>query len=434
MKKISAILRDHKGIALISAYLVIAVLIVFIVAFFNASISQNTAANVFKRQLQTFDIAEAGIDKTINWLRAQASPPIGNRTNPWGGAQSLGNGVYSVVITDLGPQGTNPAIRRYKIVSTGTVGSTNRVVTHYVQNDNYARFIWFTDRETYGGSSVWFWDQDYLDGPTQTNGHFYISGNPVFDGEARSVDDYIRFYNDGYNINSTQSTNSPHDVPQFNSGLTLGVDSLTMPSQALSLRSASSNGGLRLSGNTTVVLNPNGTMSVTNNGRGWNNTSMSLPANGALFVDNGKLTISGILNGRLTAGSTQDIIIPGSITYASDPRTNSSSTDMLGLISESDVLISHNASYDLEIDASIMALSTSFMLEDYWNGPAKGTLTVYGGIIQDERGPVGTFNGGTRTKASGYSKNYTYDARMLTTPPPYYPTTKDYIPLAWQEE
>jgi hypothetical protein len=79
-----------------------------------------------------------------------------------------------------------------------------------------------------------------------------------------------------------------------------------------------------------------------------------------------------------------------------------------------------------------MALDTSFM-RDNWSQGLKGTLTVYGGIIQDERGPVGTFNGGTGQKISGYSKDYTYDTRLLNTPPPFFPTTGDYITLAWEE-
>jgi hypothetical protein len=104
----------------------------------------------------------------------------------------------------------------------------------------------------------------------------------------------------------------------------------------------------------------------------------------------------------------------------------------LGLISEGDVVIDKNASQtNLEIDASIMALNTSFMLEEWWENGAKGTLSVFGGIIQKQRGPVGTFSG--TTKVSGYSKNYNYDERLLTSPPPFVPTTGDYITVLWEE-
>lgn len=426
-------IRSKKGTILIAIYMVLVVLSIFAAAFLSRSIYQNRAVFVFRKHTQAFSLAEAGLDRAINWLRAQPSAPIGNYTNPWGGVQTLGAGTYSVVITDLGAPGGSPGVRRYRVASTGTVESVSQVLTNYVQTDNYARYIWFTDRETYRGSNVWFWNQDNLNGPTHTNGHFNIAGTPTFTGEAQSVDDYIRYFNNGNNINSSQLSNPPYDIPNFQGGMTFGVDQFNMPTQALNLRAASSGGGLRLQGNTTVVLNSNGTMNVTNSGRGWTNRNMALPANGALFVNSGTLTISGTLNGRLTAGASRDIIVPNRLVYASDPRTNPSSTDTLGLISEEDVVISRGAPYNMEINGSIMSLNTSFMLDGWWIGPPRGTLTIFGGIIQDERGPVGTFSGFSGQKLSGYSKSYTYDSRLLSNPPPFFPTTGDYITLSWED-
>jgi type II secretory pathway pseudopilin PulG len=426
-------LKNKKGFALVTTYMAITVLLAFAGFVVEVSNSQNRTANVFKRQAQAIGIAEAGLDRALIWIRAQPIPP-GSSVNPWGGPQNMGTpaiGSYSVTITDLGSPGGVPSVKRYRVTSTGTVSGVTQVLTNYLQTDNYARYIWFTDSESYGGTNVWFWDQDRLNGPTHTNGHFNIKGDPVFAGEVRSVDSYIRYYNNGNNINSANLSNSPYDLPDFQSSVTLGAESTNMPTQALSLRSASTSaGGLRLSGNSTIVLNANGTMNVTNSARGWNNHNMALPTNGALFVNNGSLTISGTLNGRLTAGSSRDIIIPSNVLYANDPRIDPASTDTLGLISEEDVMITSGAPHNLEIDGSIMALNTSFMLNNWWVGPAKGTLTVFGGIIQDERGPVGTFSG--TTKVSGYSKNYEYDTRLLNSPPPFVPTTGDYITLSWE--
>jgi hypothetical protein len=433
MKHIYLKLKNNNGVALVAALLVMVVLLVYSAIFVSMSTSQNIISDIFKRRTKAFNVAESGLDHALTWLRSQPSPPIGNSIDPWGGAQSLGGGTYSVAITDLGEVGGS-GIRRYRVVSTGSFGNFNRILTNYLQVDNYARYLWFTDREVFGGSNVWFWTQDHLNGPTHTNGHFNIFGNPVFEQEARSVDDYIRFYNNGNNINLSQSTNPPYDIPDFQDGITFGAEQTTMPSQALSLRSAASSGGLWLRGNSTVVLNNNGTMNVTNSIRGWVNYNMPLPANGALFVNDGNLIVSGTLNGRMTVGSSRDIIIPSNIVYADDPRTNPDSDDVLGVISEGDVVMDDSGPTNLEIDACIMALSTSFMLENWWVGPPKGTLSVYGGIIQDERGPVGTFNGQTGQKLSGYSKNYSYDPRLLGTPPPFMPTTGDYVTLSWQED
>lgn len=426
-------IKGNKGIALIATYMAISVLLAFSGFLFEISNWQNKTANNFKRQAQAISLAEAGLDRALVYLRIQGAPPVGSIPNI---NQSLGSptiGNYNVTITDLGAPSGAVSARRYRVTSIGTtaLGGISQRLTNYLQTDNYARYIWFTDTENFGGTNVWFWNQDHLNGPTHTNGHFNIAGNPIFEGEVRSVDSYIRYFNNGTNINSPNLSNPPYDLPDFQSTVTLGSEAIKMPTQALSLRNASTaTGGLRLRGNSTVVLNSNSTMNVTNWDKGWFNRNMPLPTNGALFVNNGNLTISGTLKGRLTAGASGNINIPSSIVYANDPRVNPASTDTLGLISETDVVIDSGASTNLEIDASIMALNTSFMLEDWWRGGAKGTLTVFGGIIQNERGPVGTFNGST--KVSGYSKNYSYDVRLLSFPPPFIPTTGDYITLSWE--
>jgi hypothetical protein len=302
-----------------------------------------------------------------------------------------------------------------------------------MQVDNYARYLWFTDRETFNNIPVWFGNNDVLNGPTATNGHFNIYKNPVFGGEASSADNYLKFYNNGNNVNLSQTTNPPYDLPDFQQGMTFGAEPGIMPNLALGLRAAASSGGLSLKGNTTVTLQDNGTMKVTNANKNWTNHTMALPANGALFVKDGTLTISGTLDGRLTVGASNDVIIPNNIAYKDDPRVNPNSNDIFGLISEKDVVIKQNAPYNLKVDGCIMAMDTSFMLENWQTVDAKGTLTIYGGIIQDERGPVGTFSGTTGEKLSGYSKDYAHDPRLVGAPPPYMPSTGDYVILSWEE-
>jgi hypothetical protein len=62
-----------------------------------------------------------------------------------------------------------------------------------------------------------------------------------------------------------------------------------------------------------------------------------------------------------------------------------------------------------------------------------GTLTVYGGIVQLTRGAVGTVNG-SGTISTGYVKNYSYDSRFLTKPPPDYPVISGKVNFSqWQE-
>jgi hypothetical protein len=56
------------------------------------------------------------------------------------------------------------------------------------------------------------------------------------------------------------------------------------------------------------------------------------------------------------------------------------------------------------------SLDGRFYVQNYSQGTYKGVLSVYGGIIQNWRGCVGTFSG--TTPQTGYTKNYVYDKRF----------------------
>jgi hypothetical protein len=69
---------------------------------------------------------------------------------------------------------------------------------------------------------------------------------------------------------------------------------------------------------------------------------------------------------------------------------------------------------NLEVDAAILALQHSWIVDNYDCGLA-GKLTVKGAIAQEYRGPVGT--GG---HATGFLKDYHYDKRLRYRSPPYF--------------
>jgi hypothetical protein len=69
----------------------------------------------------------------------------------------------------------------------------------------------------------------------------------------------------------------------------------------------------------------------------------------------------------------------------------------------------------LEIQAAILSLQHSFIVDNYDCGNALGDLTVTGAIAQRFRGAVGT-NGG----ATGFLKDYNYDDRLRYRSPPFF--------------
>lgn len=210
-----------------------------------------------------------------------------------------------------------------------------------------------------------------------------------------------------------------------------------LPPQTSDLRDVVAPGYL-FTGRTTIALTGT-SMTVTNASRnGGAPTSMALPGNGVVFVENGACTIqykpqdseasepgcgdvrvSGSFGKSLTIAARKDIIVEGDVTRAS-------STALLGLIAEGFVRVYHpvtgdcenaRAEDDLVIDAAILSLNHSFTVDNYRCGDALGDLTVTGAIAQKHRGAVGV---GGATITSGYVKDYRYNDQLQYRSPTYF--------------
>jgi hypothetical protein len=170
-----------------------------------------------------------------------------------------------------------------------------------------------------------------------------------------------------------------------------------------------------------------------------------------VIYESGNVGVSGVLNGHVTLYAKGTIVILDDVRYANDPSKNipCASHDILGMLTDKEVVVADNAinsppyiaksggnqvylnaddTKDLYIHGVIMAMGTSFRVENYAGGPTnandcdvtnngRGCIYLAGGIIQNSRGPVGT-SGGT-----GFAKRYSYDRCVIANPPPYFPTT-----------
>lgn len=211
---------------------------------------------------------------------------------------------------------------------------------------------------------------------------------------------------------------------------------------------------------TNITVNKtSGTLTATGPlGTGSPSTTTST-TNGVVYCSDNITSLSGELANNSYSGSTilrksamtiatdvnagKDITITNNLVYHTKPDKTKSSTDTvnmaagtLGLVAES-VTIASTAPANLEIDAVMLAggnntTSGSFGVANYSSKTPVGTLTVLGGIIQKERGAVGTFDSSSGVTKTGYAKNYHYDPRLGTDPPPFYPTTGQYERLSWK--
>jgi hypothetical protein len=183
--------------------------------------------------------------------------------------------------------------------------------------------------------------------------------------------------------------------------------------------------------------------------------TMALPPNGVLYVENdplqggctagydrdndyssqqagcGDIWISGNYSNDLTIAADNDIVINGHLDRNNDGL-------LLGLIANNFVRVYHPVSSDcddnrtgtisnLRIQAAILALNHSFIVDNWRCGTPTGDLSVDGAIAQKFRGPVGT--GSSGNIVSGYRKDYEYNDRLRYREPPYF---LDPVQAAWR--
>jgi Tfp pilus assembly protein PilX len=132
---------------------------------------------------------------------------------------------------------------------------------------------------------------------------------------------------------------------------------------------------------------------------------------------------------------------PGAVGYV--PPSAEGYNNLLGLVSwQGNVRIATTAPANLDVHATVMAKQGIFTVDNYNSISARGTVTLLGGVITNNYGAFGTFNSSTGVMVSGYTRNFTYDTRMLTSmTPPYFPTMNTFIAftndiadnLSWQQ-
>jgi Tfp pilus assembly protein PilX len=304
-------------------------------------------------------------------------------------------------------------------------------------------------------------DQDFitgdsLDGPFKTNDSISVCGTPSFGSVS---DDAIELNQDSPGWVSGCAGAAPNFVGTVK--YPAGV--LPLPQSNAALETAADPGYV-FNGETRLVFN-GANVSITNNGT---TVSKPLPPSGVIYVKNttgcspyslqqtypntvpnppttngymqqpgcGNVWVQGTYSGDVTVGADNDIIVTDDLKASPAYDTSSgSSTVLAGLVANNFVRVYHPASnfqsgfggttcdnnggpLAIQIDAAILALNHSFLVDNYYCGNALGTLTVNGSIGQKYRGTVGQHSGGTVTH--GYTKDYNYNKTLKYREPPYF--------------
>ena len=374
-----------------------------------------------------------------------------------------------------------------RIRATGQANGRTRSLIATFRTQSLMDFVYFTHSEAQdplvgGGSAaecssqrivrdnscseITFVGGDQVKGPLHTNdSSVLLTGSPIAFGRSGR--------NDAFEVAGAAPGVVGSGTPTFNGPRVLPASTLTPPPSNGTLRTLAGPGGWLLTGQTCLVFRSNGTVDIHNGANSWSTTGRVTcsgtpvnrpltgpngPPNGVIYVQNsttvacngtytryqryqntsscGDVAVSGDYAGSVTVGSENDIIING------DLEQEDGSDAMLGLVGNGFVRIYHpiagitgsscGSTNDTpngftpvrRVDAAILSLSHSFMVDNYHCGDSEGTLTVNGAIAQWYRGVVGTNGGDT-----GYIKDYNYDDRLAVREPPNF---LDPVQTSWR--
>lgn len=425
------------GIALVLTLLSLLIISVLGLGLVTIMLGESSATSLQIRESKSYYLACAGVARAIAELRLNPS---------WGTSSSvtasMGEGQYEVAVW-ASPNNATSSYKLWKVTARGRIYDSSRELVVWVEQESFAKYAFFSDSEKRpDGTIIWMLARDSITGPCHTNGYYSISGIPRFSSTVTSANTSDSYYNANYRRYS-QGGHYYYDPSYFYhyAGGYSGYNP-DKPMALLGSRSFSFQGGqprialptdagrvasqanYTFNSNVAVTFNQDGTMTVND---GASNTTISTQE--ATIQVNGNADVQGTLAGRTTIGCTGDMNIVSDIVYKDKTQ------DVLGLIAQGTIYIKTNPNIqrDLEIDAALMALNSSVIVQDYDEGIPRGTLRLFGGIIQRYRGAVGTFNTISNQVSTGYSKEYVYDQKLLNKPPLNFPITGELKIKAWQD-
>jgi len=309
------------------------------------------------------------------------------------------------------------------IRTAGTFGSNTQTVEVKLAPGNFAQFGYYSAVEGginwITGDTVWgrFHSQDVMT----------ISGKPVFMGKVTNL----------------KGTSPKKSTAIFNGSYQTGVN-IPMPGNLNAVTNAATAGGKVYSaGDLWITFSDSVVQWKTSAAGTVTSTNLhTFAPNGVIEVSNGNLHIQGRFNGQATVVAVGtgkgNIYIDDDVTYKNNPQTGAS-TDLLGIVALNNIIVTDNVANgsNCNIQAALFCLNGGLTAENYnrstgTNPPVlRGTLSLYGGVTQYQRGAVGTSSGGTIQ--TGFLKRYRYDDRLALSYPPFYPMTGGYQIISWLE-
>jgi Tfp pilus assembly protein PilX len=317
---------------------------------------------------------------------------------------------------------------------------------------------------------------DGVAGPVHSNDSLLICNQPTF-GRASTGDDKIEVMPP---TNGLVAASGCTQSAKIQGIWKPGADRIEPPADDQDLEGIAKTGGSLFTGRTIIYLQDD-KMTV-RLADGTLKPNIALPANGVIYVKGataadgaigtpacvtqypvdidytdkpacGNVYVSGTYSKNLTIAADNDVIVAptsggnlNTTTVSGESiRQVDGSDAVLGLIANHFVRVAHQVNRgssctnvasnwkgaDVRVDAAVLALQHSWVVDNWNCGEPSGKLTLFGAIAQYYRGPVGT--GG---HATGFLKDYQYDDRLKYRSPPYFlsPLAAQWAPVRLNEQ
>jgi type II secretory pathway pseudopilin PulG len=456
-------LFKQSGDALLLLLIIISIFSVIMPPIISWTITTDKLVRETVTREQALQIAEAGINY-YQWHLAHFPTDYKDGTNASGpyvhnyidtdtqnvlGQYSLvitppTNGSTIVTISSTGNTSDNPTLKR---TITAKYGIPSLAVYSFLSND----VIWIGPSET-------------VNGQMQSNNGIRFDGignAPI--GSAKST--YTCTSGQGSPCPKTENGvwgSASQTVQNFWQFPVPAVDFSALTSNLASLKSSAQSGGIYLppsnANGYSLVFNSNGTVSVykvtslLSDPTGWdvynnahnedidyNNRTLqytvAIPSNGIIYVED-NTWVEGVVNGRVmlaaaklpyVASTAPNIYIQNNLTYQAKDGS-----DVLGLLSQQNIVVAYKAPSNLEIDAALIAQNGSAEMYYYPSGAVKNNISIFGSIMTFGQW---TWNwvDGNNNNISGYATTVdTYDNNLLYSPPPGFPlSASGYKQISW---
>jgi len=313
-----------------------------------------------------------------------------------------------------------------KLTTVGSYGGINKTIEVIFQPSKFSIFAYYSMSE---GGTIWWTGNDTIWGPFHTQDYMRVHQHPVFFGKATAKKSLIYF------------TDKSSDEPRFFGGFEQGVD-LPLPTDGLDpMKTSAQSDGLFFTGKDSVYITFKEDSLKFRYQYDSKDSVVYLPTAApgrVIFAENAIIRLKGVVKGQYSIACSGTlgkgtIYLDDDIVYKTNPIINTNSTDVLGIVAENSVLITNNSPNlsDININASIYCEDGGFGAQDYKTRPKSGNINLIGGIIQNTRLAVGTFDkSGIKT---GFAKRYRYDERFMIVSPPLFPGTGGLEIVSWFE-